>query len=194
MDLIKKNIGYFDNSDNTLKVSRIIKKYVLWIILSGTFLLSGAACNLVKQNRTMKIFHLQPNRITVNTEAENNGDWFEQEREDFFALQNFEVNSEAHKAEVDSFVINYIRKDNFLNTNQQVSWSLVFFKYGDGITENTPHEFDTDYSMHELFAFKKRLVYYYFTGNNGYENTGYYLNGGETIKEEKRDALRIFMN
>jgi len=171
-------------------VSRVTSSYLLCVILGVTFLLSGTSCNQTKQNEAMKIFHLAPNRITVNDEAEPNDNWFVKEREDFFALKNFSADSETHKTEVDSFVTNYIKKDNFLSTDEHVSWSLVFFKYGDDITENTEHLFDTDYSMHELFAFKKRLIYYYFTSKNGYENTGYYLNGGETIQEEKRSALQ----
>jgi len=171
-------------------LEHFIKINFLLQIISCTLLLSGTSCNQIKQNQAMKIFHLKPNRITVNEKAETKYDWYKKEREDFFALKGFNIESEEHKAAVDSFVLHYINKDNFLNTDDHVSWALVFFKYGDGITENTKHQFDTDYSIHELFAFEKRLIYYDFTSNNGYENTGYYFNGGETIKEEKRVALQ----
>lgn len=160
-------------------------------MFSFTFLLCGISCNPIKQNQRMEIFHLKPNRLTVNDKEEAKDGWFEKEREDFFALNNFDIESEEHKAAVDSFVISYLAKDDFLNTNDKVSLALVFFKYGDGITEKTAHQYDTDYSIHELFAFNKRLIYYDFTSENGYVNTGYYLNGGETIKEEKRTALSV---
>jgi len=175
-------------------VKYVINIYPTLYITSCIILLLCTSCNQVKQNKEMKIYHLKPNIIILNDETKTDDNWFEKEREDFFTIENFDVEIEEHKAEVDSFVLNYVKKESFLTAENNVSWSLVFFKYGDGITEHTPHEYDTDYNIHELFAFKKRLVYYYFTDKNGYENTGYYFKSGETIKDEKRAALQGLVN
>jgi len=161
----------------------------LWHITSCVFLIFFISCSSNKPNKAMKIFHLKPNRIIENNITDINESWFQKEREDFFVLQNYDPANEKHKAEMDSFVIDYVKKEDFFNENDNASWSLVFYKYGDGITENTPHQFDTDYYIHQLFDFKKRLAYYYFTSQNGYENTGYYINEGAKIVEEKRKAL-----
>jgi len=169
-------------------VKYLVNIYLAFYVTSCIIL--SNSCNQVKQNKQMKIYHLKPNRLIVNDETNTKDNWFKQEREDFFTIENFNIEIEEHKAEIDSFVLNYIKKENFLAAKNNVNWSLVFFKYGDGITENTAHQYDTDYDMHQLFAFKKRLIYYYFTSENGYENTGYYLNGDEVIKNEKRVTLQ----
>jgi len=161
-----------------------------FFISSCLIILLFTTCNQVKQNKAMKIYHLKPNRITINDKSNENDNWFKKERTDFFTIENFDITSGQHKTKVDSFVLDYYKKENFLETNNKASWSLVFFKYGDGISESTPHKYDTDYHIHELFAFQKRLIYYYFTSENGYENTGFYLNNGETIQEEKRILLQ----
>ncbi|MFL0105086.1 hypothetical protein, partial [Tenacibaculum maritimum] len=92
-----------------------------------------------------------------------------------------------HKTKVDSFVVNYIQKDSFLYKNKNVHWSLVFFKYGDGIDENTEHRVDTDYTIHTLFAFKKREVVYSFALRDHIPT--YYFKGGDSIVHEDRKII-----
>ena len=72
----------------------------------------------------MEIYHLEPNDI-----IDRNDDipgWYTKERDDFFAIKNFDVNNELHRLQVDSFVLNYIRDDDFLEKNENARWSLVF--------------------------------------------------------------------
>ncbi|MFL0086743.1 hypothetical protein, partial [Tenacibaculum maritimum] len=98
---------------------------------------------------------------------------------------------EKHKTKVDSFVVNYIQKDSFLYKNKNTYWSLVFFKYGDGIDKNTKHAYNTDYTIHTLFAFEKRRCYYSFSSRfqKGYIATGYYFKDGDSIVHEDRKII-----
>ncbi len=112
------------------------------------------SCNVQPKNQTLEIYHLKPNDIGELTEYKDNKKYYELVRDDFFALNNFDATNESHKIKVDSFVVNYIKNDNFLRDNANARWSLIFFKYGDGINENTKHEFNTDYTIHKLFNFR----------------------------------------
>lgn len=164
-------------------------KFKLSIAVAITTLLLIFICCDRSGVNELEIFHLAPNRVITNEKSIAKNGWFKTEREDFFALKNFNIENQQQKAIIDSFIINYIKNDNFLNVNDNSSLSLVFFKYGNGITENTTHQYYTDYDINQLFAFKKRLIYYYFTSDLGYVNTGYYFNNAENIKEEERPAL-----
>ncbi|MCX6271051.1 MAG: hypothetical protein NTU44_07505 [Bacteroidetes bacterium] len=144
------------------------------------------SCKSHPDDKLLEIYHLIPDEII---EQKENGDWYSKERNDFFAVRNFDLNNEEHKMKVDSFVLDYISKDDFLVKNENASWSLVFFNYGDGITEHTKHEFDSDYTIHDLFAFNKRLIYYSFDTKDYYKITGYYLKDRDTITQERRKMI-----
>ena len=149
-----------------------------------------ASCN--SKEKALKIYHLKPNSIGELTEYKKNKKYYELDRDDFFAIKNFDATNDNHKVKVDSFVINYIKNDNYLIKNKNARWSLIFFKYGDGITESTKHQFDTDYTIHNLFAFEKRQIYYAFSSrkeDKKYKYTGYYFKRGDSITNEKRKII-----
>ncbi|PIE48513.1 MAG: hypothetical protein CSA40_00050 [Flavobacteriales bacterium] len=110
------------------------------------------SCNVQSKDQTLKIYHLKPDRIRVNTDTVGKYGWYAKTRNDFFVIKNFDATNESHKIKVDSFVVNYLKNDNFLRENDNARWSLIFFKYGDGINENTKHEFNTDYTIHKLLG------------------------------------------
>ncbi len=147
------------------------------------------SCNSKEKDKTLKIYHLKPNSVSVNTDTLRSYGWYSKTRNDFFAIKNFDATNEKHKIKVDSFVVNYIKKDSFLTKNKNVEWSLFFFKYGNGITENTKHQFDTDYTIHNLFAFKKRVTAYTFDTRTSYLGTSYYFKKGDSITNEKRKII-----
>jgi len=162
-------------------------------------LLSLVACNSKQQTHQkagqFEIYHLQPNSIIEHPKYKATGTYYELSRDDFFALKNFDVTNEEHKVKLDKYVLNHIKNDSFLIKNHNTRWTLVFFKYGDGITESTKHQFDTDYTMHTLFAYKKRQVYYAM-GTRGeyiYKSTGYYFKNGDSIASEKRKLIVDFI-
>ncbi|MFL0171706.1 hypothetical protein, partial [Tenacibaculum maritimum] len=96
-----------------------------------------------------------------------------------------------HKTKVDSFVVNYIQKDSFLYKNKNTRWFLTFFKYGDGIDENTKHAYNTDYTIHTLFAFEKQQIAYSFNSRykKGYKKVNYYFKDGDSIVHEDRKII-----
>ncbi len=147
------------------------------------------SCNVQPKDQTLKIYHLKPNDIGELTEYKDNKKYYELLRDDFFALKNFDATNESHKIKVDSFVVNYIKNDNFLRDNDNAIWSLIFFKYGDGINENTKHEFNTDYTIHKLFAFKKRQTAYSFDSKTNYLGTSYFFDKGDSIVNEYRPIV-----
>ena len=149
-----------------------------------------ASCN--SKEKALKIYHLKPNSVSINTDTLRSYGWYSKTRNDFFAIKKFDATNEKHKIKVDSFVINYIKNDNYLIKNKNARWSLIFFKYGDGITESTKHQFDTDYTIHNLFAFEKRQIYYAFSSrkeDKKYKYTGYYFKRGDSITNEKRKII-----
>ncbi|PID68473.1 MAG: hypothetical protein CR968_01505 [Flavobacteriia bacterium] len=85
------------------------------------------SCNVQSKDQTLEIYHLKPNDIGELTEYKDNKKYYELVREDFFALKNFDATNESHKIQVDSFVVNYLKNDNFLHDNDNARWSLIFF-------------------------------------------------------------------
>ncbi|WP_407264975.1 hypothetical protein R5N98_14750 [Tenacibaculum maritimum] len=145
------------------------------------------ACQPEDKDKSLKIYHLKPNLVHVNKDTIGVYGWYSKTRSDFFAIKNFDKENEKHKTKIDSFVVNYIQKDSFLYKNKNVHWSLVFFKYGDGIDENTEHRVDTDYTIHTLFAFRKREVVYSFALRDHIPT--YYFKGGDSIVHEDRKII-----
>ncbi|MFL0146471.1 hypothetical protein R8G64_15380 [Tenacibaculum maritimum] len=131
------------------------------------------ACQSKEKDKSLKIYHLKPNDIGEFPHYKENKKYYELSRDDFFVIKNFDKENEKHKTKVDSFVVNYIQKDSFLYKNKNAKWSLTFFKYGDGIDENTEHRVDTDYTMHTLFAPKKEIAIYTFDSKIGYRGSFY---------------------
>ncbi|PIE48512.1 MAG: hypothetical protein CSA40_00045 [Flavobacteriales bacterium] len=153
------------------------------------------SCNVQPKDQTLKIYHLKPDRISVNTDTIGKYGWYAKTRNDFFAIKNFDATNENDKIKVDSFVVNYLKNDDFLTKNDNAVWTLIFFKYGDGINENTKHEFNTDYTIHKLFAFKKRQTAYSFDNRTNYTGTSYFFNKGDSIVNEYRPiVLDYFKN
>ncbi|MFL0122855.1 hypothetical protein [Tenacibaculum maritimum] len=133
------------------------------------------ACQSKEKDKSLKIYHLKPNDIGEFPHYKENKKYYELSRDDFFVIKNFDKENEKHKTKVDSFVVNYIQKDSFLYKNKNAKWSLTFFKYGDGIDENTEHRVDTDYTMHTLFAPKKEIAIYTFDSKIGYRGSFYWI-------------------
>ncbi|WP_025663120.1 hypothetical protein [Aquimarina megaterium] len=135
------------------------------------FLINFISCKKEVTDKTFKIFHLKPNRVYIDTTAVNGK--FSKRRNDFFVVKNYDINNEHHKIKIDSFVVNHVKKDFFLIQNKNVNWRLTFFKYGDGIDEHTQHEYDTDYTIHDLFSYKKEIGSVYFDTREGYRGSNY---------------------
>ncbi|MFL0128635.1 hypothetical protein V2625_13850 [Tenacibaculum maritimum] len=150
------------------------------------------ACQSKEKDKSLKIYHLKPNDIGEFPHYKENKKYYELSRDDFFVIKNFDKENEKHKTKVDSFVVNYIQKDSFLykNKNKNAKWSLTFFKYGDGIDENTEHRVDTDYTMHTLFAPKKEIAIYTFDSKIGYRGSFYWINQENfESNDEKRKII-----
>ncbi|WP_157926244.1 hypothetical protein R5O20_13925 [Tenacibaculum maritimum] len=161
-----------------------LKEVVFYEVLIMGLLL---ACQPKDKDKSLKIYHLKPNLVHVNKDTVGVYGWYSKTRSDFFAIKNFDKENEKHKTKVDSFVVNYIQKDSFLYKNKNARWFLTFFKYGDGIDENTEHRVDTDYTIHTLFAFKKREVVYSFALRDHIPT--YYFKGGDSIVHEDRKII-----
>ncbi|WP_159296471.1 hypothetical protein R8G64_15365 [Tenacibaculum maritimum] len=75
--------------------------------------------------------------------------------------------------------------------NKNARWFLTFFKYGDGIDENTKHAYNTDYTIHMLFAFEKQQIAYSFNSRykKGYKKVNYYFKDGDSIVHEDRKII-----
>ncbi|WP_407323906.1 hypothetical protein R5O24_14665 [Tenacibaculum maritimum] len=148
------------------------------------------ACQSKEKDKSLKIYHLKPNDIGEFPHYKENKKYYELSRDDFFVIKNFDKENEKHKTKVDSFVVNYIQKDSFLYKNKNAKWSLTFFKYGDGIDENTEHRVDTDYTMHTLFAPKKEIAIYTFDSKIGYRGSFYWINQENfESNDEKRKII-----
>ncbi|CAA0185933.1 hypothetical protein [Tenacibaculum maritimum] len=165
-----------------------LKEVIFYGVLIMVLLL---ACQSKEKDKSLKIYHLKPNSLYIKKDTVGVYGWYSKTRSDFFAIKNFDKENEKHKTKVDSFVVNYIQKDSFLYKNKNTYWSLVFFKYGDGIDKNTEHRVDTDYTIHTLFAFEKRRCYYSFSSRfqKGYIATGYYFKDGDSVVKEKRKII-----
>ncbi|WP_407264291.1 hypothetical protein [Tenacibaculum maritimum] len=149
-----------------------LKEVIFYGVLIMVLLL---ACQSKEKGKSLKIYHLKPNDIGEFPHYKENKKYYELSRDDFFVIKNFDKENEKHKTKVDSFVVNYIQKDSFLYKNKNAKWSLTFFKYGDGIDENTEHRVDTDYTMHTLFAPKKEIAIYTFDSKIGYRGSFYWI-------------------
>ncbi|WP_159291419.1 hypothetical protein, partial [Tenacibaculum maritimum] len=149
------------------------------------------ACQSKDKDKSLKIYHLKPNLVHVNKDTIGVYGWYSKTRSDFFAIKNFDRENEKHKTKVDSFVVNYIQKDSFLYKNKNTRWFLTFFKYGDGIDENTKHAYNTDYTIHTLFAFEKQQIAYSFNSRykKGYKKVNYYFKDGDSIVHEDRKII-----
>jgi len=144
------------------------------------------SCEKEGKDTIFRIYHLKPNRVYTDAGAVN-GKFFKR-RNDFFTVKNYDINNEQHKIKIDSFIVNYIRKDSFLIANKNVNWSLTFFKYGDGIDENTKNQNDTDYTIHNLFSYKKEIASVYFDTRTGYSTSNYNVTP-EKINQSKRKII-----
>jgi hypothetical protein len=154
------------------------------------FLVSFISCKKEVTDKTFKIFHLKPNRIYTDTAVVNGK--FSKRRNDFFVVKNYDINDEHHKIKIDSFVVNYVKKDSFLTQNKNVSWRLTFFKYGDGIDEHTQHEYDTDYTIHDLFSYKKEISSAYFDTRNGYGGSCYTIDPEKKLNTKRKIITDYF--
>lgn len=160
-----------------------MKKINLLTILLAILLIS---CNEKSRGKAFRIYHLKPNKVYVTPDNKLSFGEFSKRRSDFFVVKNYDMNNEQHKIKIDSFVVNYIDKDSFLIQNKNVNWRLVFFKYGDGIDENTTHQYDTDYTIHNLFSCKKELASFYFDTRNGYESSNYNITSEKSNRGKRK--------
>lgn len=121
-----------------------------------------------------------------------NGSWYKR-RNDFFVIKNYDVNNEMHKIKIDSFVVEYVKRDSFLNENRNSFWRLTFFNYGDGIDEHTLHQYDSDYTIHDLFSYKKEIVSVYFDTRIGYGSSNFNVTP-ETVNKSKRKIISDYID
>ncbi|WP_407264976.1 hypothetical protein R5N98_14755 [Tenacibaculum maritimum] len=164
-------------------------KHLKGMVFYGV-LIMGLLLACQAKDKSLKIYHLKPNDIGEFPHYKENKKYYELSRDDFFVIKNFDKENEKHKTKVDSFVVNYIQKDSFLYKNKNAKWSLTFFKYGDGIDENTEHRVDTDYTMHTLFAPKKEIAIYTFDSKIGYRGSFYWINQENfESNDEKRKII-----
>ncbi len=146
------------------------------------------SCKKEDKDTTFKIYHLKPNRVYESTDTVGVYGWFSKRRSDFFVVKNYDINNEQHKIKIDSFIVNYISKDSFLIANKNVNWHLTFFKYGDGIDEHTTNQNDTDYTIHNLFSYKKEIGSVYFDTRTGYSVSNYNVTP-EKLNQTKREII-----
>lgn len=159
-----------------------------FFFISSFFLLFS--CSSKPEDQTFAIYHLQPDSIRINTDTAGTYGWYAKIRKDFFVVKNFDKTNEQHKIKIDQFVIRYVEQDKFLVANKNVSWALTFFKYGDEITEDTVHQYDTDYTIHNLFSQKKEIGVYVFDSQIGYRES-YYWESHKTSKFDDRKRKLI---
>jgi hypothetical protein len=146
------------------------------------------SCIEQEKDISFKIYHLKPNDIYKNLDRIKKKGRFDIQRNDFFVVKNYDSNNEQHKIKIDSFVVNQIKKDAFLTTNNNSSWSLTFFKYGNGIDEYTEHISGTDYAIHNLFSYKKEIGGFYFDNRAGYASS-FYRTAPEKLDKNKREII-----
>lgn len=154
------------------------------------FLINFISCKKEVTDKTFKIFHLKPNRVYIDTTAVNGK--FSKRRNDFFVVKNYDINNEHHKIKIDSFVVNHVKKDSFLIQNKNASWRLTFFKYGDGIDEHTQHEYNTDYTIHDLFSYKKEIGSVYFDTREGYRGSNYTITPDKHTSSSRKIVTDYF--
>ncbi len=150
--------------------------------------LSLFSCKKEDKDKTFRIYHLTPNRVYAATDTVGVYGWFSKRRNDFFVVKNYDINNKQHKIKIDSFIVNYLKKDSFLIKNKNGNWTLTFFKYGNGIDENTKHEYGTDYTIHNLFSYKKEIGSVYFDTRTGYSVSNYNITP-EKFNQTKRDII-----
>lgn len=141
--------------------------------MKRTLILLSILCACNPELKTLEISHLTPNELITNTSAHKIRGQFSNKRHDFFVIKNYNNTNEQHKIAIDSFVVDYLKKNPFLNNYDNSSWRLTFFKYGNGIDAHTKHEYNTDYTIHNLFAADKEICNVYFNTRVGYLNTRY---------------------
>ncbi|MEZ5009575.1 MAG: hypothetical protein R2753_15625 [Chitinophagales bacterium] len=151
------------------------------------------SCKKAEKDKTFKIYHLTPNSIAVNTDTLRSNGWYSTTREDFFVVKNYDINNEQHKIKIDSFVVYQLKKDDFLATNKNASWSMKFFNYGNGIDENTKHEYGTDYTIHNLFSYKKEIANFHFNNRVGYSSCNYIIEP-KILNTNKRKIVLDYFN
>ncbi|PHR72858.1 MAG: hypothetical protein COA67_03920 [Lutibacter sp.] len=146
------------------------------------------SCKKEEKDTVFKIYHLKPNSVYTTVDSLVINGSYSKRRNDFFVVKNYDINNEQHKIKIDSFVLNQIKKGTFLTKNKNSSLSLTFFKYGNGIDENTKHEYDTDYTIHNLFSYKKEIGSFYFNNRFGYEGSNYRISS-EKLNSDKREII-----
>lgn len=151
------------------------------------------SCKKAEEDKTFRIYHLTPNSIAVNTDTLRSNGWYSTSREDFFVVKNYDVNNDQHKNKIDSFVVNQLKTDNFLATNKNASWSMKFFNYGNGIDENTKHVYNTDYTIHNLFSYKKEIANFHFNNRVGYSSCNYIIEP-KILNTNKRKIILDYFN
>lgn len=144
-----------------------------------------SSCKEKVERGPLEIYHLEPDQI-IDRGDDGQG-WYSKERHDFFAVKNFDFDNERHKVKIDSFIIDYMGNGNFPTGKENTLWVLSFYEYGDGITENTEHEYGTDYQIHKLFAPSKKICSYFFnTGHDHISSSYWYRPDHENGKSDRR--------
>lgn len=146
------------------------------------------SCKKEEKDNTFSIYHLKPNSIYTTADSLVINGSFSIRRNDFFVVKNYDAKNENHKIKIDSFVVNYLKSNNFLSVSKNSNWRLTFFKYGKGIDVNTEHIDGTDYAIHDLFSYKKEIGSYYFDTRIGYGSTNY-NNDSTRGHSEKREVI-----
>jgi len=163
-----------------------IKDLNLFFIVLIFFIMS---CEDTNKSAALQIYHLAPDAI-IQREADISGA-YAQQRDDFFVVKNFDLKNDTHKDQIDNFVVQRLNTDTYLTDNKNVQWTMTFFKYGDGIDENTKHQYGSDYAIHTLFAQHKQIGYYTFDNQKGYRETLFWENFEEdTYDDRKRKIIQ----
>jgi hypothetical protein len=165
----------------------------LFKLLLISFICVLYSCKKKEEDTSLRIYHLTPDELIVNTDTIGVYGWFSKRRNDFFVVKNYNIKNENHKLQIDSFVHNYLKKDSFLIANKKVKWTMTFFKYGNAINEHTKHTYNTDYTIHNLFSYKKEICSYYFNTRFGYVGTNYAITS-ETFNDNKRSLILDYFN
>lgn len=166
-------------------------RYFYLLLLFNLMFFSCSKKNDNDPSKALEIYHLKPNDIIVRKDYKEGDGWYAIERFDFFALKNFNINDEEEKKQLDSFVVKYLKQDSFLSNNKNSLWVLHFYEYGNGITESTKHEYNTDYTIHNLFNLDKIIVTYFFRNAPQYSDSLYY--GTYYTKEELRTQRKAII-
>jgi len=145
------------------------------------------SCENTNKSAALQIYHLPPD-VTVEREANLSGAYARQ-RDDFFTVKNFDPNNETHKTQIDNFVVQRLKTDTYLTDSKNVQWTMTFFKYGNGINENTKHQYDSDHAIHTLFAQHKEIGYYTFDNRTGYRESLFWENFEEDKYDDKKREI-----